>query len=172
MRRGRDRTAIILREIDIIATSQHPNIVKYIGSFEVGLELWVGLWLWRSDWFQVVMEYVHGGNLYDYLKLGEERGLFFTEAQVSYIIHEAVKAIKFLHSLDRIHRDIKVKKQLRIHSHNRWTTFLYPLPVTWSWQTLVQPSSCPKNDSKEQRYAELLIIWLRSLLTELRMTLR
>lgn len=55
------------------------------------------------------MEYVHGGNLYDYLKLGEERGLFFTEAQVSYIIHEAVKAVEFLHSLDRIHRDIKVR---------------------------------------------------------------
>lgn len=58
------------------------------------------------------MEYVHGGNLYDYLKLGEERGLFFTEAQVSYIIHEAVKAIEFLHSLDRIHRDIKVSPPL------------------------------------------------------------
>lgn len=41
MRRGRDRTPIILREIDIIATSQHPNIVRYMGSFEVGLELWV-----------------------------------------------------------------------------------------------------------------------------------
>ena len=41
MRRGRDRTAVILREIDIIATSQHPNIVKYIGSYEVGMELWV-----------------------------------------------------------------------------------------------------------------------------------
>lgn len=41
MRRGRDRTPIILREIDIIATSQHPNIVRYMGSYEVGLELWV-----------------------------------------------------------------------------------------------------------------------------------
>jgi len=27
---------------------------------------------------------------------------------VSYIIHESVKAVQFLHSLDRIHRDIKV----------------------------------------------------------------
>eukprot|EP01126_Amoeba_proteus_P046529 TRINITY_DN5266_c0_g1_i3.p1 TRINITY_DN5266_c0_g1~~TRINITY_DN5266_c0_g1_i3.p1 ORF type:complete len:499 (+),score=85.75 TRINITY_DN5266_c0_g1_i3:154-1650(+) len=96
MRRGKDRTTTILREIEIIATSQHHNIVKYLGSYLVIHELWV------------VMEYVEGGNLYDFLKLGEEKKISFSEEHVSYIIHETVLAIAFLHSLDRIHRDIKV----------------------------------------------------------------
>ena len=41
VRRGRDRLALILREIDIIARSAHENIVKYIESYEVQDELWV-----------------------------------------------------------------------------------------------------------------------------------
>lgn len=41
MRRGQDRLPFILREIEIIATSAHPNIVRYIESFHQGDELWV-----------------------------------------------------------------------------------------------------------------------------------
>lgn len=40
-RRGKDRLGFILREIEIIATSQHPNIVKYFDSYFVADELWV-----------------------------------------------------------------------------------------------------------------------------------
>jgi hypothetical protein len=35
------RLPFILREIEIIATSAHPNIVAYINSFRVADELWV-----------------------------------------------------------------------------------------------------------------------------------
>lgn len=41
VRRGRDRLPLILREIEIISTSQHPNIVQYFGSYEVEDHLWV-----------------------------------------------------------------------------------------------------------------------------------
>eukprot|EP01127_Copromyxa_protea_P019239 TRINITY_DN6196_c0_g1_i1.p1 TRINITY_DN6196_c0_g1~~TRINITY_DN6196_c0_g1_i1.p1 ORF type:complete len:578 (-),score=57.25 TRINITY_DN6196_c0_g1_i1:98-1699(-) len=96
IRRGRDRTYTIMREIEIVATSQHPNIVKYYGSYEMGLEFWV------------VMECVQGGSLYDYIKICEEKSVYFSEAHVSYIAREVTKALEFLHSLNRIHRDIKV----------------------------------------------------------------
>jgi serine/threonine protein kinase len=39
--RNQDRLPYILREIEIIATSAHPNIVKYMESFHMGDELWV-----------------------------------------------------------------------------------------------------------------------------------
>lgn len=42
LRRGQDRLPFILKEIEIIATSAHPNIVRYIESFRVEDELWVG----------------------------------------------------------------------------------------------------------------------------------
>lgn len=40
-RRGKDRLPFILREIEIISSSKHPNIVQYIGSYFWGEELWV-----------------------------------------------------------------------------------------------------------------------------------
>lgn len=68
------------------------------------------------------MEYVQGGSLYDYIKISEQKGkprqqtkqrltilgISFSEAHVSYITRESVQALQFLHSLNRIHRDIKV----------------------------------------------------------------
>ena len=41
VRRGRDRRALILREVDLIARSAHDNIVRYVDCYEVGEELWV-----------------------------------------------------------------------------------------------------------------------------------
>jgi serine/threonine protein kinase len=40
-RRGKDRLPFILREIEIISSSQHPNVVRYVDSYYLGDELWV-----------------------------------------------------------------------------------------------------------------------------------
>jgi serine/threonine protein kinase len=56
---------------------------------------------------QVVMEYMSGGSLYDLVQR-YPTGFFFTEAEIAYIIAETLNAVAFLHSLKRIHRDIKV----------------------------------------------------------------
>lgn len=90
-RRGQDRLPFILREIEIIATSAHPNIVRYIESFHMGEELWV------------VMEYMSAGSLYDIVK-EYSNGIRFSESHVSYIIHELLLALAYLHSIKRIHR--------------------------------------------------------------------
>uniref|UniRef100_A0A6B2LA44 Protein kinase domain-containing protein n=1 Tax=Arcella intermedia TaxID=1963864 RepID=A0A6B2LA44_9EUKA len=95
IRRGRNRLPLILREIEIIATSAHPNIVQYIETFDMGEELWV------------VMEYMSGGSLYDIVKLFNT-GTKLTESETAYTIHEVLEALSFLHSRNRIHRDIKV----------------------------------------------------------------
>jgi len=100
IKKGKNRLPFILREIEIIATSQHENIVKYIESFQMASEeLWV------------VMEYMSGGSLYDMLKL-YPTGFRFVEADVAYIIRETLAAVAYLHSMNRLHRDIKVDNVL------------------------------------------------------------
>jgi len=95
IRRGRDRLPLILREIEIIATSAHPNIVEYVETYDMGEELWV------------VMEYMSGGSLYDLVKL-HFSGICLNEFHVSYAIKQVLEALAFLHKKSRIHRDIKV----------------------------------------------------------------
>jgi len=95
VRRGRDRLPLILREIEIIATSAHKNIVKYIESYEFDNQLWV------------IMEFMSAGSLYDIVKL-YDKGVRLTEAETAFAVHEILEALAFLHGRKRIHRDIKV----------------------------------------------------------------
>ncbi len=53
------------------------------------------------------MEYMSGGSLYDMLKL-YPTGFRFLEQDVAYIIRETTCAVAYLHSMNRLHRDIKV----------------------------------------------------------------
>lgn len=95
IKRGKDRYALILREIEIIATSEHPNIVAFIEGFHQGTSVWV------------VMEYMSAGSLYQLVEL-YPKGLRFPETCVGYVIYEVLLAVDYLHSIKRIHRDIKV----------------------------------------------------------------
>lgn len=53
------------------------------------------------------MEYMSGGSLYDMLKQ-YPTGFRFLESDVAYIIRETTCAVAYLHSMNRLHRDIKV----------------------------------------------------------------
>lgn len=73
------------------------------------------------------MEYMSAGSLYDIIKLYAE-GICLSEADICYIVHEILVAIEYLHSLHRIHRDIKGKSQLGgqfPYLHQKWTTFCF-----------------------------------------------
>jgi len=84
---------LIITEISIMKTSRHPNIVEYIDSYIVGDQLWV------------VMEYMGGGCLTEILEQFEHVQL--TEAQIALVCKETIRALIYIHSLHRIHRDIK-----------------------------------------------------------------
>jgi len=99
VKQGRDRLHLILREIEIIATSANENIVGYLETYQVQGELWV------------IMEYMSGGSLYDLVKLWPN-GCRVDENTVAYCLGCVVKALAFLHSRKRIHRDIKVDNVL------------------------------------------------------------
>ena len=69
---------------------RHKNIVNYMDSFLRKADLWV------------VMEYMEGGPLTDILTVN-----FLTEGQIAAIAKETLEGLRFLHSRNVIHRDIK-----------------------------------------------------------------
>eukprot|EP01125_Pyxidicula_operculata_P007318 TRINITY_DN2490_c0_g1_i1.p1 TRINITY_DN2490_c0_g1~~TRINITY_DN2490_c0_g1_i1.p1 ORF type:complete len:532 (+),score=103.86 TRINITY_DN2490_c0_g1_i1:77-1672(+) len=83
----------IIGEIAMMKTLKHPNIVTYIDSFKHGEHLWI------------CMEYMEGGSLteildqYQYIRLDEP--------QIALIMLESITAVDYIHSMHRIHRDIK-----------------------------------------------------------------
>lgn len=85
---------LLVTEIDIMKTSDHPNIVHYVDSYIVNSnELWV------------VMEYMGGGCLTDVLECFDS--VQMTEPQIAYCCRETLRSLAYVHSLHRIHRDIK-----------------------------------------------------------------
>jgi len=85
---------LLITEIGIMKTSHHENIVDYIDSYIVDdRQLWV------------VMEFMDGGCLTDILEQFEE--IKMTEPQIAFVCKETLRALGYIHSLHRIHRDIK-----------------------------------------------------------------
>ncbi|KAN0023017.1 hypothetical protein ACTFIV_001557 [Dictyostelium citrinum] len=89
-----DNAKLLVTEIAIMKTSHHDNIVNYIDSYIVNdRELWVA------------MEFMGGGCLTDILEAFDN--IKMSEAQIAYVVKETLKALQYIHSLHRIHRDIK-----------------------------------------------------------------
>lgn len=84
---------LLVTEINIMKNSRHPNVVFYNDSFMVEEQLWV------------VMELMDGGCLTEILEhFGPIR---MSEPQIAYVCRETLRALVYIHSLHRIHRDIK-----------------------------------------------------------------
>jgi hypothetical protein len=85
---------LLCTEIRIMKTSKHPNIVEYIDSYIVEGRLWV------------VMEYMGGGCLTEVLEQFEN-GVRMNEVQIANVCLETLRGLRYIHSMHRIHRDIK-----------------------------------------------------------------
>lgn len=86
----------VYKEISIQSKITHENIVKLYSSNET------------KDDFNLVMEYVPGGNLFK--KIHKQKGL--TEEDAFKYFIQVCNAIYFLHKNDIIHRDIKPENVL------------------------------------------------------------
>mmetsp|Transcript_30317 Transcript_30317/g.84725 ORF Transcript_30317/g.84725 Transcript_30317/m.84725 type:complete len:501 (+) Transcript_30317:50-1552(+) len=84
---------LLITEISIMKSSHHDNIVNYMDSYIVDDQLWV------------VMEYMGGGCLTEVLEQFDH--VKMTEGQIALCCVETLKALLYIHSLHRIHRDIK-----------------------------------------------------------------
>ncbi|OMO72027.1 hypothetical protein COLO4_27862 [Corchorus olitorius] len=79
-------------EIEMLQQCSHPNVVRYLGSYQGEEYLWI------------VMEYCGGGSVADLMNVTEEA---LEEYQIAYICREALKGLDYLHSIFKVHRDIK-----------------------------------------------------------------
>ncbi|KAF8096338.1 hypothetical protein N665_0312s0025 [Sinapis alba] len=79
-------------EIEMLQQCNHPNVVRYLGSYQ------------GEDYLWIVMEYCGGGSVVDVMNVTEEA---LEEYQIAYICREALKGLAYLHSIFKVHRDIK-----------------------------------------------------------------
>lgn len=70
---------------------RHPNIIAYFGSYLRRGKLWI------------CMEYCGGGSLQDIYQVTGP----LNEQQIAYMCKETLKGLEYLHSKNKMHRDIK-----------------------------------------------------------------
>ncbi|KAK8686839.1 hypothetical protein V6N13_125856 [Hibiscus sabdariffa] len=89
---GEEEYEEIRGEIEMLQQCSHSNVVRYFGSYPGEEYLWI------------VMEYCGGGSIADLMNDTEEP---LEETQIAYICREALKGLDYLHSIFKVHRDIK-----------------------------------------------------------------
>jgi serine/threonine-protein kinase 24/25/MST4 len=80
----------IIEEISILAGLHSPYVTRYLGSYLKGSDLWI------------IMEYCGGGSCADLLESG-----VLEEAYIAIIVRELLMGLDYLHSDQKLHRDIK-----------------------------------------------------------------
>ena len=83
---------LVRTEIDVMKLCHHPNVVHLLDHFE------------NADYIFIVMEYIRGGRLTDYLR---ERKYNISEKRAAELIYEIALGVKYLHKYGIIHRDLK-----------------------------------------------------------------
>jgi len=81
----------LLMEVYVQKTSKHANIVEFIDAHKADDKIWVAL------------EYMGEGNLTNVI----DSRIRLRECHIAYILREVLQGLKYLHSMHRIHRDIK-----------------------------------------------------------------
>ncbi|XWS23083.1 hypothetical protein CRYUN_Cryun29cG0091100 [Craigia yunnanensis] len=79
-------------EIEMLQQCSHPNVVRYLGSYQ------------GKEYHWIVMEYCGGRSVTDLMHDTEGP---LEEYQIAYICREALKGLDYLHSIFKVHRDIK-----------------------------------------------------------------
>ena len=83
---------LVRNEIDIMKLCYHPYVVHLLDHFENG------------EYIFIVMEYIKGGSLTEYMK---NNNFNFTEKRSAELIYQLSKGLKYLHKYGIIHRDLK-----------------------------------------------------------------
>eukprot|EP00002_Diphylleia_rotans_P019562 TRINITY_DN377_c0_g1_i1.p1 TRINITY_DN377_c0_g1~~TRINITY_DN377_c0_g1_i1.p1 ORF type:complete len:356 (+),score=68.35 TRINITY_DN377_c0_g1_i1:47-1114(+) len=89
---GDDTCEDVQKEVRILKTCDHQNIVKYYGSYL------------KDDILWICMEYCGGGSITDVCQISERP---LTEDQISLICRETLKGLDYLHKQHKLHRDVK-----------------------------------------------------------------
>jgi hypothetical protein len=99
----------ILEECELVKALEHENIVKYFDVEHVIIEEIIDnscKFMCRID---IIMEYIEGMNLKDFVKKNSKGNMGLEMTKVKYITKSILKALKYLHENKIIHRDLKVR---------------------------------------------------------------
>ncbi|XP_049779795.1 serine/threonine-protein kinase Nek8 [Schistocerca cancellata] len=81
-----------LNEVQVLSMLHHPNIIRYLGSFE------------REGILMIEMEYADGGTLAQMLS---QRTVHLNEREIILLFQQIVSAIQYMHHHNILHRDLK-----------------------------------------------------------------
>merc|ERR1719271_2363211 len=84
-----------LQESQVLAQLKHPNIVRYRNNFLA------------EGWLCIVMDYCEGGDLSSRIKKTRSQGKSFSEEQVLWWFTQGIQALKYIHDMHILHRDLK-----------------------------------------------------------------
>lgn len=87
--------SVLIQETNLMAQMKHPNIIGFYGAYRVGQMLWI------------LMEYMTGGSLTNIATYCECQ-----EPHIAYFAREVLKSLQYMHSENKIHRDIKTDNVL------------------------------------------------------------
>lgn len=85
-------------EVEMLRSMVHPNVVRVLDAFEA------------PDMVALVMEYVQGGDLFDYI-VGRGRNPF-TEDEARFLFVQLLEAVLYIHSRRIVHCDLKPENVL------------------------------------------------------------
>jgi len=129
-RSGISNTKLLTTEIAILKSCSHSNVINYIDSYLQDNVLWV------------VMEFMDAGCLTEILDLYENIQL--SEPEIAYVCLNTLKALAYLHSNHRIHRDIKSDNVLlNYNGEVKLTDFGYSTQLTKKQQRRVTVVGTP-----------------------------
>jgi len=86
-----------LNEVRILASIQHPYIISYKDAFYDN----------NSRTLCIVMEFAGSGDLLNKIKSMKSRRKYFSEDKIWMYLIQMIKAIKTLHEMKILHRDLK-----------------------------------------------------------------
>mmetsp|Transcript_98921 Transcript_98921/g.176248 ORF Transcript_98921/g.176248 Transcript_98921/m.176248 type:complete len:493 (+) Transcript_98921:52-1530(+) len=84
-----------LKESQVLSSLKHPYIVRYRESFH------------EDGWLCIVMDYCEGGDLADRIKKMRQTGKVFPQDQVLRWFTQSILALKYIHDMHILHRDLK-----------------------------------------------------------------
>ena len=87
---GEQSATLLEREVQILSTLQHPNIIRYYDSFQQG------------DSFYIVMELVEGATLLDHLNSLSEKRQSMAEPRIWQLFTQVCAAVLAFHSLSAL----------------------------------------------------------------------
>lgn len=92
----------VSREIEILKMIRHPNIIQLFEIIETPKQLFL------------IMEYVSGGELFDYIVKKQK----LTEQEACKYFQQIICGVEYLHELGIVHRDLKPENLLLDYQNN------------------------------------------------------